>query len=66
MTASCPAPRPPPRQAPARCRPCPLLPGLLWAALALGVLGAADGPPLTNPADHLSDPVTQLVFMAVL
>jgi hypothetical protein len=62
MTASLPAPCPPPR----RTRPGPLVGGLLWAVLLASALRAADGPPLGNPADHLSDPVTQLVFMAVL
>jgi hypothetical protein len=42
------------------------LPALLWAALALGALQASDTPSLNAPADHLSDPVTQLVFLAVL
>jgi hypothetical protein len=57
---------PAPCQAPPRACPSTLLSGLLWAALALGALQAADSPPMAGPADHLSDPVAQLVFMAVL
>ncbi len=64
---------PPPRCAACapvrRAHPGPARLLLLRAALvlgALGVLGAADGPPLTVPADRLGDPVAQLVFMAVL
>src|SRR5271156_4482206 len=58
MTLPCPAPRP--------AYPFPALPGLLWAALAVGALQASDNPPLAAPADRLGDPVAQLVFVAVL
>ncbi len=65
MTRSRPAPRCAAPPAP-RLRPWAARALLLWAALALGALRAADSLPLSGPSDRLSDPVAQLVFMAVL